>query len=1277
MKRTLRYWFVLLFVGAANMALAQNGAIIGKVLDDKGQPAVGAVVQVSEGGIVKSGAQVFEDDGGYLVKPLSAGRYNVKVSYIGFKDVVITGVIVSPDKNTEVNIKLEGASSSTELGEVVVKVYKKPLVDKYGGNGVTLTSDQIEKLPTRNTNDMISVAGGTYQQKRGANVSIAGARANGTLYIIDGVQVNGVSGTNFPPGAIDQIQVITSGIPAKYGDAVGGVVNITTKGPSSKLNGSATYERSVDGYNHNQAFFNISGPLLKRKIDSLNKKTVLGFALSGQYQFDEDGDPIYGDNYVLKSDVLKRLQDNPLAAVQNSASFRPAAEFTTMNDMEKVKQRPNADYKNFRGNGRLDYQVADNANIALGGNYSYIDQSAYSRSRSLFAPETMPRNITNTGRGFIRFTQRFAKDNTTAAEGEEKKAPTISNAYYSIQADYQLDNQSQEDPVHKRSAFDYGYIGKFYLNTNEVYRTQVDTNTNQVFTILESDRAPVGVAFERSEKNAILANYTSQLFNQSGENRPQTLDDVFGRGGLRNGDRPAAVYSDWSGIGATFPGFRYNTTEQFAFDVNASFDFQPKKTRHQIEFGLYYQQRAQRSYSFLGGNAGAASLWTIMRQSVNRHIADLDYDNPIYIVDGVRYTEEDIKNGVVTPSPYDTVTFERFYNADEQTYFSKKLRESLGYAVDGKEFINIDQMDPSQFKLDMFAADDILNSGNALATYYGYDYLGNRQNGQVNFNDYFTKKDANGNYTREIGAFRPNYIAGYIQDKFQFKDMLFNVGVRVERYDANTKVLKDPYSIYATYKAGDLANTNARFINGGSLPTNIGSDYVVYVNDNASSSPVIVAYRNGDIWYDRNGNETPDYRSITSDKELIGSGIASMQPFLQQTNGAVTTMADEGYDPNTSFEDYKPQVNVMPRLSFSFPIADKALFHAHYDVLVQRPKYTSPYFNEVYATPYDYYYVSQNANSILPNPDLKPERYYDYELGFQQQIGNSSAITLNGFYKERKDMIQVRPYLNSFPTTYYTYGNRDFSTTKGLVLMYDLRRTNHVAVNFSYTLQFAEGSGSSSTSGSAGGQAGAGLLAVLIAEGVPNLRFGYPLDVDSRHILNFNLDYRFEDAEGPLLFNTHILENAGANFLIRARSGEPWTKYQVAGQNVVQGEIFGSRLPWHYMMDFRVDKNFAIGTGKKGEAGKRSGRSLSLNAFVYITNLLNTKDILGVHGFTGSPATDGYIVSEQGQRRLSTVADPTAYTDLYNLYRQNFASNLGTQMLNFPRQINIGLGINF
>lgn len=1262
MTRRLHYLFVFLLLSAGHVAWAQqSGAIVGKVLDEKGQPAFGAVVQVLEGGISKGGAQIFEEDGSFTVKPLSAGRYTVQVSNIGYKTAVTNNVLVSADKNTEVNFTLE-ASSATELVEFVVKEYKVPLVDKYQpGSTTTLTSEQIEKMPTRNTNDFASTSTGTYQAKSGANVSIGGARTDGTLYIIDGIQVRGVSGTNFPPGAIDQIQVITSGIPARYGDASGGVINITTKGPSSEFRGNANFEHSVEGYNRNLAFFNVSGPLLKKSVDTGGKlkKTVLGFSLSGQYLYEPDNDPTYYDNYVVKDDVLQRLRQNPLIPTINSAgvqTYRYATEYITYNDLTTQKRRVNADYTNYRGNTRIDYQLSDNMNISVGGNLSYIRSKNYRRGLSLFAPEAMPVDNLLTGRAFVRFTQRFGKSNMTAEEAATHKAPLISNAYYSVQADYQVDYTSRQDPNHKRDPFRYGYIGKFTQQYSPIYFPLKDDSTGKTLVTLISRYRQTALDFNRSEINPFLANYTSVYYNSLNGDLPTSNAFVRGGNGLLNGDQPLATHGLWSNVGTGFSGYTYSNAEQFALDVNASFDFQPKKTKHAIEFGLYYQQRAERAYS-----NNATSLWGQMRLLANRHLNDLDKSTPIYIKNGQQYSLADVRNGVVNIGPADTVIYNQFVDPTLQSTFDRNLRTKLGLNPNGTDRIDPDALDPSTFSMSMFSPDEILNSGNPIATYYGYDYTGKRLTGQVNFNDWFLKKDANGNYTRQIGAFRPNYIAGYIQDRFQYKDVLFNLGVRVERFDANTKVLKDPYSLYAVQTVGQSNAVNN--FNSGKTPENIKNNYVVYVNSN-SGTPSVVGYRNGDDWYDPYGRLVQDPQRL---KDYNDGG--DPQPHLQVNgpNNTSLTMRDSLYDPNSSFTDYKPQVNVMPRISFSFPIADKALFYAHYDILVQRPKNVG----DIYATAADYYYLQQNAQQLVANPDLKPEKTYDYELGFTQQIGNAAAVTINGFYKERKDMIQARPYLYAYPTTYFTLGNRDFSTTKGVSLKYDLRRTNNLSLNFAYTLQFVEGSGFSTTESARGGLT-AGLLGNFITSGLPNIRFAYPLAVDSRHILNMSLDYRYADGEGPVIGGKHIFQNAGINLLARARSGEPYTRYAIVNSQTVQGGVNSSRLPWHYMVDMRVDKDFSFNFGKK-DANTNRRRSLDLQAFVYVQNLFNIRDVLGVNGFTNKPDDNGYLTAPQGQIYLNSLPSGIrqSYFDLYSI------SSNGVGNFNNPRRINVGLGLNF
>ena len=208
---------------------------------------------------------------------------------------------------------------------------------------------------------------------------------------------------------------------------------------------------------------------------------------------------------------------------------------------------------------------------------------------------------------------------------------------------------------------------------------------------------------------------------------------------------------------------------------------------------------------------------------------------------------------------------------------------------------------------------------------------------------------------------------------------------------------------------------------------------------------------------------------------------------------------DENFDPSSSFKDYVPQISVMPRVAFSFPISKEtnreALFFAHYDILTQRPPTGTS------ATAYDYYFFQENVNNVFDNPDLRPEKTIDYQIGFQQQLNEVSVLKISAFYRELRDMIQIISVPYAFPVQYTTYGNIDFGTVKGLTVTYDLaKRTKNLKMSTSYTLQFADGTGSSSTS-----------QLNLVGSGQPNLRAIIPLSYDSRHNFKVVLDYRFDD----------------------------------------------------------------------------------------------------------------------------------------------------------------------
>lgn len=1273
MIRTLRYLLLFVFIGLSAHVFAQ-GEIYGTVLDDKKQPLIGAIVQVSLGGIVKGGAAT-DFDGNFLVKPLDPGSYTLVVQYTGFAKFTVEKIMVSNGRATQ-NVQMVLADA-VNLGAVTI-TYKKPPFNK-DGIGVTYDRKDITALATTEVADIGALTPGVYQSQRGKGASIGGARKTGTLYIVDGVQVQNIgeeanTGINMSQGAIEQMEVITSGIPAKYGDVSGGVVSITSRGVAKKTTGSLRVQQSIDGYNNRLVNFSVAGPLYKKRIDSTTKKPVLGFALSGDWYDDHNRYPTYDKQWVVKDDVLKRMEQTPLRiATDNSGSqvYNYASNYITFDSMEQRKIQPRNRTQEVRLNGKLDYQLADNLRVIAGGMVDYVVDDEYSRQASLMAPDATFSKRDFTTRGFIRFTQKFGKVNDTAARNN-----IISNAFYSVQADFQKTQTGRQDPNFKKDIFKYSYVGKFSdrPRTNIYLPSGVDSISGKTAVLLQGSSSN-GYDFTRAELNPVLANYTTQYYNSLGNTVPANILTLQANNGMANGDQPRTTYS-FNGVGlfnspGNLPNYYYNfNSDQYALDVNASFDLMTGKTRHAIEFGLYYQQRIMKQYVSYANLGGTQSLWNQMRNlvsSVDNQNLRLDKQNPIFRVNGKDYTY--VSSGVVgkgsfidnatgnpasiIPGPLDTVYYS-LKNVGTSS-FDKNLRKKLGVADNA--MINIDNLDPSTFSLDLFSADELLNiSGNSFVSYFGYSYTGEKQNGTVNFNDFWTQKNERGEYTRPIGAYAPTYIAGYIQDRFNYKDINFNIGFRVDRYSANTKVLRDPYSLYPVTTVAN-ANGASNFVNGGKHPSNMGSDYVVYVNDNNSSNPTIIGYRNGNTWYDPMGNLVQDPATL---KQY--SDGRDPQPYIQSQYKDIK-MTDSNFNPNLSFTDYSPQVTVMPRIQFSFPISDVANFYAHYDIYAQRP-YPSTTGN---ATAWDYYNLSAAApTQPITNANLRSQKTFDYEVGFQQKLTDHSALTLSAFYKERKDMIALVPYVYAYPYTYQTYGNRDFSTTKGSTMLYDLRATNHLKMTISYTLQFAEGTGSSYNGGR-------GLLNNLIVEGLPNLRYVTFLDVDSRHIIAANADFRYNEGEGPVVGKNHILQNAGANLILRTRSGEPYTRYSDALGQTVVGGVNGARLPWHFGMDLRLDKDFALKFGRTTDAteGKKPKRVNYVKGIVMINNLLNTREVLGVHGFTGRTDDNGYLVSSFGQQFVPQQINPQSYNDLYTIYMNDPGK------LNYARTISLALEFNF
>lgn len=1221
-----------LLLAAGLSVFAQSGSLSGKVLDKDTKEPVPFVNIIIELGGTQAGGASSDFDGKYTIKPITPGKYDLKATFVGYKPVMIVGVVIKSDQISFQDILMESTMINIETFEVID--YKVPLIDKDKTSvGATVTSEEIAKMPNRSANAIATTVGGVFSAD-GERGSVRGQRSEGTVMYIDGIRVRGSS--SLPESAIEQVSVILSGVPAQYGDATGGIINVTTKGPSREFGAGIELQTSqfLDAYGYNRLGLNMQGPLIWNKDRT---SSLLGYFIAGEMVYREDGRPTATGLHYVKDDVLRELEQNPLRLTGTGFGTYYNTNFIGKEELEFSKSSRNTNNIDVNLSGKLDIKTGPNINLSLGGSVNYSDGRIFNFqnfSHQMFNYDKNFQVIENTWRVFGRFTQRFPAD-------KESKS-LIKNVFYTIQADFTKFDQTVQDPNHKDDLFNYGYLGKYETQKIRSYELGYDTISQKAGFIHNGFRDTL-IRFTQGSANPITSNYTRQYY----ELYPQAqyhdnLNNIISGGGLINGMGASGAYGLWNAPGGNQRGYSKTDNEQYSINFNASADI----GNHALQFGAIYEQRTDRFYS-----TGPTGLWSLMRGLTNSHIAQLDVNNPnLVYLDGVFM---------------DTIYYDRKYDAQSQRIFDISLREKLGLPVNGTDWIDVDSYDintltmnyydesgrlktaalSEALSIDMFSPDELFNNGDNLVNYSGYDYKGNRIKSSNNpsFDDFFTKRDENGNFTREIAPFAPVYIAGYIQDKFAFDDLIFNIGVRVDRFDANQQVLTDPYTLYPALTVSEVTDL-------GSHPQNMGNDYVVYV-DNVGQPTSITGYRNKDTWYSAEGLVVTD-PSIALD---AGNGVT---PYLKNRNNIAVT--------SEAFSDYDPQISVMPRISFSFPISDEALFFAHYDVLTQRPTYA------LRNNPMDYFFLPLLGSPTLNNPNLKPEKTIDYELGFQQRLTNSSSLTLSAYYREIRDQIQSFRYTAAYPKTYYSYNNIDFSTVKGLTVTYDLRRTSNARVRASYTLQFANGTGSDPD-----------FAKGLIQTGQPNLRTLFPLSFDRRHALNLMLDYRFDEGKeynGPVIRRTktdatgaevvkttQLLKNTGVNFTIFGGSGTPYTRSSkivpIGQTGIIKGSISGSRLPWQFRIDGRVDKDINV---KWGE-GKRESY---LNVYVQVLNILDSKNIMGVYAATGNPDDDGYLAAAEYQNIINTQLDAQAYRDLYSI-RVNSPFNYSS-----PRQIRLGIIFN-
>lgn len=249
----MRYWnparellpglALLLTVLPLTAVAGTTGKISGVVRDAARQPVIGANVAVVGAPL---GAAT-DADGRYVIVNVPAGSWTVKVSMVGYRPTTVTGIAVSADLTTKIDVVL--TEEAVQIQEVVVSA-KRPVVDlNLTSSRATVTREEIAKLPVQELQDVVNLQAGV------VDGHIRGGRQNEVQWQVDGVTVNNVydnkSTLKIDRSLIEEVQVVSGTFDAEYGQAMSGVVNAVLKRGSDHfewsgeiMNGSWVYPLS-------------------------------------------------------------------------------------------------------------------------------------------------------------------------------------------------------------------------------------------------------------------------------------------------------------------------------------------------------------------------------------------------------------------------------------------------------------------------------------------------------------------------------------------------------------------------------------------------------------------------------------------------------------------------------------------------------------------------------------------------------------------------------------------------------------------------------------------------------------------------------------------------------------------------------------------------------------------------------------------------------------------------------------------------------------------------
>src|SRR5262245_40590654 len=241
------------------LAQAVYGSVFGTITDARGSGVPGATVTITNVGTNVTETVKTDASGYYNRTRLIPGKYRVKVEAGGFKTAVIETVVVSVDTASEAKIVLQPGEISEEI---TISGSAPALMTDRSDVSVIFENRQITDLPIldRNFTKFILLTPGAqqlgWQQTSAENpqgstqTMVNGQHFSGTGYQLDGTEnrdpILGLIVVNPNFEAIGETKITSQNYDAEFGQAIAGVVSVSTKSGTNGLHGAAFIFRQND-----------------------------------------------------------------------------------------------------------------------------------------------------------------------------------------------------------------------------------------------------------------------------------------------------------------------------------------------------------------------------------------------------------------------------------------------------------------------------------------------------------------------------------------------------------------------------------------------------------------------------------------------------------------------------------------------------------------------------------------------------------------------------------------------------------------------------------------------------------------------------------------------------------------------------------------------------------------------------------------------------------------------------------------------------------------------